>query len=313
MGCPYMTDARTQDAHSAPDADRGLVERLLDRSLQAVRFIPWPVLSFCGAALGILAYGLAVRPRRIAMTNARLCFPELSLAARRRLVRQHFRAIGETALAVARLWWAPTAEMERRVRIVERGPYDEALRAGRNIILLAPHFLGLEVGGLRGSLERPFVSMYRAPKTALAGALLYRRRRFGAVLWRNDAPLRSLIRSIREGKPFYYLPDLDPGAAESVWAPFFGIPTPTLTALARIARLTNAVVLPCFTRKLPGTRGFEVTIRPPLNPFPTDDPLADATLMNRAIEEGIRMMPEQYLWTYRRFKRVRVDGRSPYG
>lgn len=307
MGCLYMTEASAQDRH------RGLVERVLDRLLQTARLIPWPVLSFSGAALGTLAYGLAVRPRRVAMTNARLCFPELSLGARRRLVRQHFRAIGETALAVARLWWAPATEIEARVRVLERGPYDEALRAGRNIILLAPHFLGLEVGGLRVSLERSFVSMYRPPKTALAGALLYRRRRFGAVLWRNDAPLRSLIRSIREGKPFYYLPDLDPGQAESVWAPFFGIPTPTLTALARIARLTDAVVLPCFTRKLPGTGCFEVVIRPALNPFPSDDPLADATLMNAAIEEGVRLMPEQYLWTYKRFKRVRVDGRSVYG
>lgn len=298
---------------SAPDGDRRLVERFLDRLLQTARFIPWPVLSWSGAALGTLAYALAVRPRRIAMINARLCFPELSLSARRRLVRRHFRAIGETALAIARLWWAPVAEMERHVHILERGPYDEALRAGRNIILLAPHFLGLEVGGLRVSLERPFVSMYRAPKTALAGALLYRRRRFGAVLWRNDAPLRSLIRTIRDGKPFYYLPDLDPGQAESVCAPFFGIPTPTLTALARIARLTDAVVLPCFTRKLPGAGYFELRIRPALNPFPTDDPLADATLMNAAIEEGIRTMPEQYLWTYKRFKRVRSDGRSVYG
>lgn len=298
---------------SGRDRDRGLVERVLDHALQMVRFIPWPVLSFGGAALGTLAYGLAWRPRRIAMTNARLCFPELTARARRKLVRRHFWTIGETALAVARLWWAPPAEIKRQVRIVERGPYDEALRAGRNIILLAPHFLGLEVGGLRVSLERPLVSMYRAPKTALAGALLYRRRRFGAVLWRNDAPLRSLIRSIREGKPFYYLPDLDPGQAGSVCAPFFGIPTPTLTALARIARLTNAVVLPCFTRKLPGTRGFEVMIRPALNPFPSDDPLADATLMNAAIEEGVRLMPEQYLWTYKRFKRVRIDGRSVYG
>ena len=102
------------------------------------------------------------------------------------------------------------------------------------------------------------------------------------------------------------------GGAQAVSAPFFGVPTPTLTALARIARLADAVVLPCYTRKLPGVGGFEVTIGPALTPFPTDDALADAARMNAAIEEGVRMMPEQYLWTYKRFKRVRRDGRSPY-
>ncbi|MHB8255583.1 MAG: lysophospholipid acyltransferase family protein [Acidiferrobacter sp.] len=291
---------------------RAVGERILSGLLRSIAAIPWSVLAICGAGLGNLAYILAVRPRKIAMTNVRLCFPEMSLRARRHLVRRHFVAIGQNALATARLWWASPRELESRVQVIGRGPYDEALRAGRNIILLAPHFLGLEVGGLRVSVERPFISMFRPPKTALAGALLYRRRRFGAVLWRNDAPLRSLIRAIREGLPFYYLPDLDPGQADSICAPFFGIPTPTLTALARIARLTDAIVFPCLTRKLPGTGGFEMTFAPPLAPFPTDDPLADATRMNAAIEAGVRTMPEQYLWTYRRFKRVRVDGRSPY-
>ena len=290
----------------------GLPEKAVNGLLRALAALPWPLLSLMGAALGALAYGVAVRPRRIARINIGLCFPELPRAARERLVRRHFVAIGQSALATARLWWGSEEEFRRRVRIVERRSYDAALARGRNIIFLAPHFLALEVGGLRISSEVPCVSMYRAPAGILEQALLRRRGRFGAVLWRHDAPLRSLIRTIREGKAFYYLPDLDPGDAEAVPAPFFGVPTPTLTALARIARLTDAVVLPCYTRKLPGMGGFEVRIGPPLTPFPTDDPLADATRMNAAIEEGIRLMPEQYLWTYKRFKRVRRDGRSPY-
>lgn len=290
----------------------GFGARLLIRVTRLIGMVPYSVLSFVGAALGSLAYAVAVRPRRVALVNVGLCFPELSIRERRRLVYHHFVAIGQNALAVARLWWASPEELRDRVRIIHGEIYEAAVREGRNVILLAPHFLGLEVGGVRASLEWPCVSMYRAPKSALADALIQRRKRFGAVLWRNDAPLRSLIRTIREHKPFYYLPDLDPGQAGSLCAPFFGIPTPTLTALSRIAHLTDAVVLPCLTRKLPGTRGFEVTIGHALTPFPTDDPMADASCMNQAIEEGIRSMPEQYLWTYKRFKRVSVEGRSVY-
>ena len=287
-------------------------ERVVDALLRVLATLPWPILSAVGTGLGALAYAVAVRPRRIARINIGLCFPELSARERERLVRRHFVAIGRTAFTTARLWWASDEEFRRRVRIVERASYDEALAAGRNIIFLAPHFLGLEVGGLRVSSERPCISMYRAPTGVLAHVLLRRRSRFGALLWRHDAPLRSLVREVCDHKPFYYLPDLDPGGAQAVLAPFFGVPTPTLTALARIARLADAVVLPCYTRKLPGAGGFEVTIGPALAPFPTDDVLADATRMNAAIEEGVRKMPEQYLWTYKRFKRVRRDGRSPY-
>lgn len=290
----------------------GWGERTVGGLLRGLAALPWPLLVLTGSGLGALAYALAVRPRHIARVNVGLCFPELSAAARERLVRRHFLAIGQNAFATLRLWWATEDELRRRVRIVAREPYDEALAGGRNIILLAPHFLALEVGGLRISSLGPCISMYRAPASILEHALLARRTQYGATLWRHDAPLRSLIRSIREHKPFYYLPDLDPGDAEAVPAPFFGIPTPTLTALARIARLADAVVLPCHTRKLPGTGGYELEIRPPLAPFPTGDALADATCMNAAIEEGIRQMPEQYLWTYKRFKRVHRDGRSLY-
>ncbi len=287
-------------------------ERTVGALLRGLAALPWPLLMMMGSVLGALAYVVAVRPRHIARVNIGLCFPELPVAARERLVRRHFLALGQNAFATLRLWWAPEDELRRRVRVVDRTPYDEALASGRNVILLAPHFLALEVGGLRVSSMGPCISMYRAPAGLLEHALFSRRTQYGATLWRHDAPLRSLIRSIREHKPFYYLPDLDPGDAEAVAAPFFGIPTPTLTALARIARLADAVVLPCYTRKSPGVGGYEIEIRAPLASFPTGDALADATRMNAAIEDGIRLMPEQYLWTYKRFKRVRRDGRSLY-
>ncbi len=291
---------------------RPLPERLVTGALRALAVLPPPLTGPLGAGFGGLAYGLAVTPRRVARANIRACFPQLDAKARERLLVRHFQTMGQSALAIARLWWASPEEFASRVRFRERGPYDEALRDKRNIILLAPHFLGLEVAGLRVSLERPAISMYQKPASALAGVLLARRQRFGGVLWRNDESLRTLVRAVRSGKPFYYLPDLDPGEADSVVAPFFGLPTPTLTSLSRLARLTDAVVLPCLTRTLAGGAGFEITIRPALTPFPTADPVADAALMNAAIEAGVRAAPEDYLWTYRRFKRVVTGGRPFY-
>lgn len=287
-------------------------ERVLGGGLRVLGLVPWPVMSLFGWIVGEIGYWLARPARRIALINVGLCFPELTMTARRRLVKRHFRVLGQSVMGVARAWWSSEAQLQRFVRVRDREFYDAAIAAGRNVILLAPHFLGLEIGGLRLSLERDMISMYKPPKTVLAGALLHRRWRFGATLWATDAPLRSLVRAIRARKPFYYLPDLDPGTADAVMVPFFGVETATLTALSRLATLTDAVVIPCVTRKLPGTEGFEVTFKAPLADFPSLDPVADATQMNEAIEEAIRTMPEQYLWTYRRFKRCRVNGRSVY-
>jgi KDO2-lipid IV(A) lauroyltransferase len=116
-----------------------------------------------------------------------------------------------------------------------------------------------------------------------------------------------VIKLVRAGNPFYYLPDQDPGSGDKVFAPFFGVQTAVTPGLSRLARLSNAVVIPCLSRILPGGKGYEVRFLPAFNDFPTDDPVKDAAYLNRMIEEQVRKMPAQYFWVHRRFK-SRPDG-----
>jgi lauroyl/myristoyl acyltransferase len=222
---------------------------------------------------------------------------------RQDLLRRHFRAFGAAMMGVSLIWWASAPRLRSLVRFRNREHYDNALAAGKKVILLAPHFLGLEVAGVFLAHERRIISMYKEPRNDLVDWLMRRSRlRFGGALFERDSHLKGMIRLIRSGYPFYYLPDQNPGEADHVFAPFFGVPTATLTALSRIARLAEAVVIPCFTRLLPKGDGYEIIFHPPLADFPSKDPLADAARMNAAIEAGVREMPEQYMWTYKRFK-----------
>jgi KDO2-lipid IV(A) lauroyltransferase len=266
--------------------------------------LPLPMVWLLGSALGQAMYFMHARGRRIAHRNIALCFPALAAAARARLVRRHYRALGQAAVGIGFAWWSSAHRLLKAVHVRDRAHYDRALAAGRPVILLAPHFLALDLGGLRLVQERPLISMYKQARNALIDRLMRRQRqRFGGLLVERDASLRPLIRHLRAHEPFYYLPDQDPGRRGSVFAPFFGIPTATVTALSRIAKLADAVVIPCFTKQLPYGRGYEVIFHPPLDNFPSGDELLDATRMNQAIEAGVREMPEQYMWTYKRFKR----------
>jgi lauroyl/myristoyl acyltransferase len=92
--------------------------------------------------------------------------------------------------------------------------------------------------------------------------------------------------------------------------PFFGVPAATVTAMSRIAKMTHAVVIPCYNRILPRGRGFEVRFEAPLTDYPSDDPERDARRMNEELEKVVRQYPEQYLWSYRRFK-TRPPGSMP--
>src|SRR5690606_28751968 len=87
-----------------------------------------------------------------------------------------------------------------------------------------------------------------------------------------------------------------------VFAPFFGIPASTVTATGRFAQLGSARVIPFTQVRLPGSRGYQVTIHPPLEGFPTGDDMVDATRINALVETFIREQPDQYLWAHRRFK-----------
>ncbi len=219
---------------------------------------------------------------------------------------------GIAILSVGAAWWAPGWRIRSLVRIRGRRHLDEGLAAGKNVILLAPHFIALDICGVRISADWKLVTMYRRSKNFLLDRASRRRARFGLSLLDREGELKQLLRLVRRGVPFYYLPDQDLGDRASVFVPFFGIPAATVTALSRIAKSARAIVVPCLARILPDGLGYEVRLLTPLANFPTEDPTADARRMNLEIERWVRTMPEQYMWAYRRFKTRAAGAPSLY-
>jgi len=250
--------------------------------------------------------------RQVVLTNLQLCFPELSDAARLTLARRHFRAFGRSALEHGILWWGSSREVHALVHV-------EGLQHWRSIehrpvILLAPHFVGLDMGGIRLAADFRLNSVYSRQKNAAADDILHHgRTRFGqTTLYARQDGIRPMIKSLKRGEPFYYLPDMDFGSRDSVFAPFFGVPAATITGLSRIAQLAGAVIVPCVTRQLTGSGGYVVTLYPAWDDFPSGNLEADARRMNAFIEERVREMPEQYYWLHKRFKTRPAGESNPY-
>ena len=263
--------------------------------------MPERVLWLIGNIVGSIVSWFPTPNRHFAERNIELCFPDKSKTERMRLAKQYFCLSGYAMLSLSVAWFAPRKRLKQFITLHDQHYLDEAYARGENVILLAPHFIGLDMGGSRLSAERKYVSMYRKARNPLLEYLFLRRERFGSVVVERMASLKPILRMIREGRPFYYLPDQDMGERASVFVPFFGLPASTVTTLSRIAETTNSAVIPCITRILP-KGGYEVRLYPPLKNFPTADPAADAARMNKEIEQWVREMPEQYMWSYRRFK-----------
>lgn len=280
--------------------------------LRVAVLLPLPVLAGIGSLLGMLLYYLHPPRRRIVTINLARAFPDLDAHAQRRLARQHFRALGQGLFDAAIAWWASPPRLRRLMHFQGREHYDRALAQGRPIILLAPHFVALEVGGVFLSSERPVATMYKKPKNAAFHSLLrHTRVRFGGQIIERGEGLKPAIRALKAGRAFYYLPDQDLGREHSVFAPFFGVSTATVPALGRLAQLTGAVVIPCFTRQRAWGRGYDIIFEPPLADFPTGDALTDAARTNEAVEGGVALMPAQYFWVHKRFK-TRPEGEADF-
>ncbi len=278
--------------------------------LRALALLPLRISRAVGTGLGFLLYANAKR-RRIARTNLKLCFPETTGAERQRLLRRHFRLAGQAYVDVGFLAWAGERRFRRAIRLQGIEHLDAARAAGRRAILLAPHCVGMNVGGIAVARHQSVFSMVKRQRNPLVNWVLNKARaRYGSPLINREQGLRPAVRALTQNQSFYYLPDEDLGPKHSVFAPFFGIPTATLDTLGRLARLTDAAVVPCFTRLVPG--GYDVYLQPPLVPFPEDNPVADAAHMNRVIEAEIRAAPEQYMWTFKIFKTRPAGAASPY-
>mgnify|MGYP001572960882 CR=1 FL=1 len=267
-----------------------------------LRWLPLARLARLGRGFGYLLYIFARQRRHVTLTNLRLCFPEMTEPERELLARKHFMAFGRSFLERSLLWWAPSQRLRRIVGIEGR----EYLEIARNqpTILLVPHFVGLDMGWTRLTLELDLVSIYANQKNLLFNAALLKgRSRFGdSTLLSRQEGTRQAIRAMRSGRPFYYLPDMDYGQRDTIFVPFFGVSTATITGLSRLARLADAVVLPVVTRMLPEGQGYVVNIGPPWTDFPGESIEADTLRMNAFIESEVRRFPEQYFWLHKRFK-----------
>lgn len=277
-----------------------------------LHLLPLSLLARVGRAVGLLAYALARERRHVTLTNLRLCFPHLGEAERRRIARLHFQVVARAFLEHVYLWWSSKESIQRLVR-VEGLEHWEAVR-GKPVIWLAPHFAGLDMGGSRITTEWKGISVYSKQKNpAFDRIVLNGRTRFVTpVLFSRQDGIRPVVKAMREGLPLYYLPDMDFGARDALFVPFFDMPAATITGLSRMARLARAVVVPAVTRQLPGGQGYVLTFYPAWENFPTDDVMADTRRMNAFIEERVREMPAQYYWVHKRFKTRPPGEVSPY-
>jgi Kdo2-lipid IVA lauroyltransferase/acyltransferase len=249
------------------------------------------------------AFRLAAKRRNNTVRiNLALCFPEKSEAEREALLRRHYECLGIALMETAMSWWMPDRRLAPLAHIEGLEHLEQALEQGKGAILMGAHFTNLEIGARLLNMRVPFYVVYRHLDNPLLNEVMRRSREAHVKKAIHRSDIRSMLRSIRQGKAVWYAADQNYSGRNFVFAPFFGIPAATNSATARLARTSGAPVIPFFQIRLPGGAGYRLIVQPPLEDFPSGDIEADTLRINEVIEAQVRMAPEQYLWVHRRFK-----------
>lgn len=279
----------------------------------AVAHLPYPLQIRIGQFIGLISYYFARSRRHICEVNLRLCFPELSEAEHRELVKKTFLSNGIGLIEVAISWHRNPEDYRSRTKITGLDNLQNAVAEGKGVLLLCAHFSTLELGGFLFNLVGDMDITYRPNKNPLFQAAMFngRIRHFRHVYDRKD--VRGAVRSLKTGRILWYAPDQDYGAKHSVFVPFFGNEAATITATARFAKVNNSAVLFYSHYRNEDNSGYHLDFSPALQGFPSGDEKEDAITVNTLVEQAIRKQPDQYLWLHKRFK-TQAKGRSarPY-
>lgn len=288
-------------------------------SLGLLAILAWLPARFRDLLAGAcvkLVIKLAKKQCHTARINLQLCFPQLSDQERDAILADSI-AIGiKGFFALGEPTFLPPSMFLKRLHVNGHDALEKAKATGRPIIFMIPHTWTIDACGLYFSGAEKFnmcTMMHSARNPVYDWFLNKQRVRFGGKVYERSAGLKPIIKDLKGGYHFFYLPDQDHGHEASIFVPLFGVEKATLPALPKLAKLANAIVVPVLATYNQDLYRYELQIRPHLDPYPTTDLIKDVELMNHEIEVLLTKQPSQYMWFLKYFRSLPDGTNRKYG
>ena len=280
--------------------------------LWLLALIPYRWAVAVGYGLAAIAPTFSKSRVKVIHANLKACFPTLSESERLNIAREHWRLLGRSFAERGRLWLGSEKSITDFVSVTSAVNVND----GKPRLYVGMHTVGIEAGLIATSLylkkmnATPGITLYVFMKNAYFEPRIKKwRERFGARMFLREKHGRELLREIRRGTFVCLSPDMDLGRKDSEFVPFFGVPTNTVLAVSKMAKLAGAEVCPIVTTLRDDGTGYDCHIGEPWPNFPTDDPVADTARMNQYFEAVIRPRIPEYYWIHKRFKN-RPEGQA---
>lgn len=279
--------------------------------LRVLSKLPYRWLLKLGSGLGLLLMKLIGKRKVITTKNVQTCFKDKSAAEVDQFVREHFKSIGIGLFEMALAWWGSDHRLKKMIDISGVEHMKKAHAEGKGVFILAVHFTSMELISRLLAFYVPVNCFVRPMKNLLFNNLMNksRARYVQSILHRQQ--VRQLYRVIANNGAICFFADQDYGPESSVFAPFFGVKTATVSSLSHYVKRMNSQLVPMHYRRKPEGQGYEIRFESAFEAFPGKSLEEDALRLNQFAESAIGSAPEQYFWMHRRFK-TRPIGEQPF-
>lgn len=271
--------------------------------LRLATFLPISTLQTLGSVLGSFIYRIIPSRRDAARINLKQAYPDFTDKEIDALNKKAFRSLGISVFETGIAWFTKSEVLQKQCQIEGKEHLDHAMAKNKGVLLLTGHFTTLEMGGhLIGTYVDKYNAVFKKAHSPLFNALMvHYRAKMGDDLI-ETRNVRAIIRGLKQGHATWFGPDQDFSDQDIVFTPFLGGIASTLTATAKIAKMTGATVVPFYPVRLEHGKGYKLIILPALENFPSGNIEADSARVNKTIENMVYDYPEQYLWSHKRFK-----------
>lgn len=263
--------------------------------------LPYRWFMRIGKIFGYLASFIPHYNREVTLINLKLCFPEKTDTERLQMMRRCYESLGMAMLETGFSCFAPDKRLKNLVQIIN--PDFQKQFENHGVLLIVPHYHVLEITGRLCAMQIPNLSAVYRPHRKPVIEMINKKhlsRNFKTLIPRTNG--KGMIRLLRDKGCLFFLPDIDAGKKQSIFAKFFGIQTASVASVPKLVELGKAKVVLVHAFRKPDLSGYEISFSSPLERYPSENELHDVQRVNDEMEKLIRLYPEQYLWQYRRFR-----------
>lgn len=277
--------------------------------------LPLKITHGLGSLLGKLLYLSKSESYRISCINIKMCFPELEPQQQQHLIKQSLQEMAKAVCELGYIWKRPVNQVLDKMSVEGFEEVKKCSAQNQGVIVLTPHLGCWEIAGLFIAQHIPFTTLYQPPKLkAIDPIIQHSRERSGTHLVKADKRgIASIFRALKSGKATGILPDQTPHDKNSgIFSPIFDQLALTMTLIYGFTQKTQSKIFLGYAKRLPNGEGYQYNIFPADKDIYSENKQVAIDCMNRHIEQMIRECPEQYLWSYKRYKQRPGDSPQIY-